>query len=113
MAAAGIQAIFCAGTETNLDGSLSETVSKDRHDEASLRAERTGFEPSPMEILAERILCLMDIAPYPGRRRDGAHHGMLRLMKMLGCVLAGGGIATADVAARLALAKRNPNSSLG
>jgi hypothetical protein len=36
---------------------------------------------------------------------------MVRFMEMFGRVLARGGIATADVAARLALAKRNPNSS--
>jgi hypothetical protein len=36
---------------------------------------------------------------------------MVRFMEMFGRVLACGGIATADMAAGLALAKRNPNSS--
>jgi hypothetical protein len=42
----------------------------------------------------------MDEAPYPSRGRDGAHHRMLRLMKISGRMLARRGIATADVAAR-------------
>jgi hypothetical protein len=37
---------------------------------------------------------------------------MLRLMEVFGRVLARRRIATADMAARLALAKSNPNSSL-
>ena len=53
----------------------------------------------------------MDIAPYPCRGRDGAHDGMLRLTKVLGRVLPTRRIA-ADMAARLAFAKRNPNRSL-
>ena len=54
----------------------------------------------------------MDVAPSPSGRRDSAHDGMLRLMEVFGRVLARRGIATADMAARLALAKSNPNSSL-
>jgi hypothetical protein len=61
--------------------------------------------------LTEDTLLLMNIAPCPGRGWDRAHDRMLRHMKMLGGVLAGRGIATADVAARLALAKSNPTSS--
>ena len=63
--------------------------------------------------LTERALSLMDIAPYPSRGRDSAHDGMLRLMEMFGRVLACRGIATADMAARSALAKSNPNGSFG
>jgi hypothetical protein len=63
--------------------------------------------------LNEHTLCLMDIAPCPRCRRDSAHDGMLRLMEMFGCVPPRRGIATANMAARLALAKRNPNGSLG
>jgi hypothetical protein len=54
----------------------------------------------------------MDIAPGPSRRRDSAHDGMLGLMEVFGRVLAGRGIAAADVAARLTLAKSNPNGPL-
>ena len=54
----------------------------------------------------------MDIAPYPSRGRDSAHDGMLRFMEVLGRVLARRGIATADVAARLALAQSYPKRSL-
>ena len=65
-----------------------------------------------LEKLTKGTLRLMDIAPYPSRRWDSAHDCMLRLMKVPGRVLARRGIATADVAARLALAKRYPKSSL-
>jgi hypothetical protein len=54
----------------------------------------------------------MDITPCPGRRWDSPHDGMLRLMEVFGRVLARGGIATANVAARLALAKSYPNRPL-
>ena len=64
------------------------------------------------QLLAEHTLCLMNIAPYPSRRRDSAHDRMLRLMEMFSRVLACRGIATANVAARLALAKSNPNGAL-
>jgi len=62
--------------------------------------------------LTEHTLYLMHIAPYPSRRRNSAHDRMLGRMEMFGRVLAGRGIATTDMAARLALPKRNPNSSL-
>ena len=48
----------------------------------------------------------MDVAPSPSGRRDSAHDGMLRLMECLVAGLPVEGIATADMAARLALAKR-------
>jgi hypothetical protein len=54
----------------------------------------------------------MDIAPCPSRRRDSTHDGVLRLVKMLGRVLACRGIATADVAARLTLPESDPGHSL-
>jgi hypothetical protein len=53
----------------------------------------------------------MDIAPDPSGGRDSAHDRMLRLMEMFGRVLARRGIATTNVTAGLALAKRNPKSS--
>jgi hypothetical protein len=62
--------------------------------------------------LTEDTLYLMDIAPCPTRRRDSAHDRMLCLMEVFGRMLAGRGIATANVAARLALPKRDPSSSL-
>jgi hypothetical protein len=37
--------------------------------------------------LTEHTLRLVDIAPYPGRRGNSAHDGMLRLMEVFGCVL--------------------------
>ena len=54
----------------------------------------------------------MDIAPDPRRGRDSAHDGMVRLMKMFGRVLARRGIAATNVTAGLALAQRDPKSSL-
>jgi hypothetical protein len=62
--------------------------------------------------LTETALRLMDIAPYPSRGRDSAHDGMSRLMEVLGRVLTRRGIATADVAARLALAQSYPKRTL-
>ena len=62
--------------------------------------------------LTEDTLRLMDVAPCPSRRRDSSHDRMLCLMEVFGRMLSRRGIATADVAARSALAKRNPNSSL-
>ena len=59
----------------------------------------------------EHPLCLVDVAPYPGRGRDSAHDRMLSLEKVPVCMLARRGIATANVAARLALAKSDPKSS--
>jgi hypothetical protein len=63
--------------------------------------------------LIKDTLRFVDVAPRPGGRRDGAHNRMLRLMEVFGRVLARRGIATADVAARLAFAQSNPKSSLG
>jgi len=54
----------------------------------------------------------MDITPYPSRRRDSAHDRMLCLLEVPVRVLARRGIATANVAARLALAKSYPKRSL-
>ncbi|HEU4478611.1 MAG TPA: hypothetical protein VFR80_08840 [Pyrinomonadaceae bacterium] len=54
----------------------------------------------------------MHIAPDPARRRNSAHHRMLRIMEMFGGVLAGGRITTTNVAARPALAKRDPQRAL-
>ena len=65
-----------------------------------------------LEKLTKGTLCLVDIAPYPSRRWDSAHDGMLCFMEVPGRVLARRGIATANVAARLALAKSDPKSSL-
>jgi len=53
----------------------------------------------------------MDITPYPRGRRHRAHDRVLGIMEVSGRVLARRGFVTTNVAARLALAKRNPNSS--
>ena len=53
----------------------------------------------------------MDIAPCPSCRWNSAHDRMLRLMEVFGRMLALRGITTANVAARLALAKRDPRPS--
>jgi predicted nuclease of predicted toxin-antitoxin system len=58
------------------------------------------------------ISITLDIAPYPSRRRNSTHDRMLCLMEVLARMLARRGIATANVAARLALAKSYPKRSL-
>ena len=62
--------------------------------------------------LTEDTLRLMDVAPCPSRRRDSSHDRMLCLMEVFGRMLSRRGIATADVAARSALANRDPDRPL-
>src|SRR5262245_32851661 len=60
-------------------------------------------------ILPEAPLRLVDVAPRPrSPGHDRSHHGMARLVEVLCRVLAGRGVATADMAARLALPELDP-----
>src|SRR5215472_11229071 len=60
-------------------------------------------------ILPEAPLRFVDVAPRPrSPGHDGAHHGMARLMEVLGRVLADRGVAAADMAAHLALPELDP-----
>src|SRR5208283_5143554 len=60
-------------------------------------------------ILPEAPLRHVDVAPRPrGPGHYGSHHGMARLMEVLCRVLAGRGVAAADMAARLALPELDP-----
>src|SRR6516162_9646560 len=63
-------------------------------------------------ILPEAPLRLVDVAPRPRSPwHYGSHHGMARLMEVLCRVLAGRGVAAADMAARLALPELDPTRS--
>src|SRR6516164_9643882 len=60
-------------------------------------------------LLPEAPLRLVDVTPRPrSPGHDGAHHGMARLMEVLGRVLTGRGVAAADMAARLARPEFDP-----
>src|SRR5271169_6229796 len=60
-------------------------------------------------VLPEAPLRLVDVAPRPrSAGHYGSHHGMARLMEVLCRVLAGRGVAAADMAARLALPELDP-----
>ena len=72
---------------------------------------RANNELAELDLI-EHILCLVHIAPDPGRRRHSTHHWMLRIMEMFGGVLARRRIATANVAARSAFAKSDPKGAL-
>src|SRR5258708_6320204 len=61
------------------------------------------------DILPEAPLSLVDVAPRPrSPGHYGSHHGMARLMEVPCRVLAGRGVAAADMAARLALPELDP-----
>src|SRR5262249_55411914 len=52
---------------------------------------------------------LVDVTPIPGLTgHHRAHDRVLRLLKMLGCVLSGRGVATADMATRSAFPQSYP-----
>jgi hypothetical protein len=93
------------------DGQLFLSVWLEQRD-VSARSVTHGAEKLRQLELTEDALRLMDIAPYPSRGRDSTHDGMLCLMEVLGRVFARRGIATADVAARLALAQSYPKRTL-